>query len=660
MKLPTRLTEDEHLHVFWPAGPTQEDALERGLQVLASWPWPTRICRPGPSSSPPWLAARDAERATAMVSGLEDVQTGALLAARGGYGCMRLLDALPSMPCLREGASPPWLVGFSDVTALHAWAYTQGVISIHGPVVTSLGHPHTTHAERHALRQILAGGPPPMIPLGKSFPGSVTAPLLGGNLCLLAALRGTPWQLPEHPYLLLVEEVGESPYRVDRTLRTLLLHQGLRHCKAVIFGHLTACGDDPGGLLDHLASDLRAAGIPSLRGAPVGHQAPNLPFLHGATYRLEGQHLRCVHPGAATPQAYAVAGPPPTDRVQEVVHWIDEALEQNLGSAIALEMHTNGECALSVMRGHTALPGQGASVPLRADHAFDLASLTKPLCTSLLAGVAVETGRLTWESRLPASLHASEPTLHALLTHSSGLPAHLPFFEAVRAAQPADGSAPEQMRALLGAAEVDPKGVYSYSDVGFMLLGLWLEEVLQAPLDQAFSHHIAPFAPELHFLCAPSPHPEDYVATEWCPWRGRMLQGWVHDENAQAMGGVAGHAGLFGTARAVASLSQALLAHPPMLLGSALLETLWDPRHRAPGGSHVRGWDTPSGTQSSAGDHLDRARGVGHLGFTGTSVWLDPASRLSVVLLTNRVHPSREDTRIRALRHRIHTRLLGP
>ncbi|TVQ96319.1 MAG: hypothetical protein EA398_16170, partial [Deltaproteobacteria bacterium] len=141
------------------------------------------------------------------------------------------------------------------------------------------------------------------------------------------------------------------------------------------------------------------------------------------------------------------------------------------------------------------------------------------------------------------------------------------------------------------------------------------------------------------------------AATEWCSWRGATLQGVVHDENAQVLGGVAGHAGLFGTADAVARLVEGLAAGRAGP-GELAVADMWDLRHRV--GTHVLGWDTMSVPVSSAGTRMSAPHTVGHLGFTGTSVWLDRSRGLVVVLLTNRVHPSREDGRIRSLRPAVH------
>jgi CubicO group peptidase (beta-lactamase class C family) len=222
-----------------------------------------------------------------------------------------------------------------------------------------------------------------------------------------------------------------------------------------------------------------------------------------------------------------------------------------------------------------------------------------------------------------------------------------------------------------------------YSDPGYLLLGFWLERVFDAPLASLFQERIAANVPEadLRFLRAdprgvgdsnpritasgpqavpvrggaPTTHAV-YAATEYCPVRRRVLHGVVHDEHAQILGGSAGHAGLFGSARSVLALLDALRADD-RLLPADLRERMWDPRGTVDGGSFTAGWDTPSGLHSIDG-RVTRGATVGHLGFTGTSVWFDRRRDLRVVLLTNRVHPSRDDLRIRTLRPAVHDAIL--
>ena len=213
---------------------------------------------------------------------------------------------------------------------------------------------------------------------------------------------------------------------------------------------------------------------------------------------------------------------------------------------------------------------------------------------------------------------------------------------------------------------VAPGEQVCYSDLGFILLGEAVERLAGKPLDR-FCHEeiFAPLGLSSTFFvdlsrgsCRPRPASlHTLAATEDCPWRGRILCGEVHDDNAFAMGGVAGHAGLFSSAPDIHWFLRFLArgredAEPDFLPGAIVREFLEAERPLA-GQTHVLGWDTPSPRGSSSGRHFS-ARSVGHLGFTGASIWWDLEQDLHVVLLTNRVHPSRDNDAIRQFRPLVH------
>jgi CubicO group peptidase (beta-lactamase class C family) len=203
-----------------------------------------------------------------------------------------------------------------------------------------------------------------------------------------------------------------------------------------------------------------------------------------------------------------------------------------------------------------------------------------------------------------------------------------------------------------------------YSDLGFMLLGFVIERLSGMSLDRFVRERIyQPLAAHpLSFLPGGDALPssarasfKDIAPTEEDSWRGRLLCGEVHDENAAALGGVAGHAGLFGTADAILAVTGAWLQayhRRPALLDSALVREFTMRQDAVPGSTWALGWDTPS-APSSSGRYLSGAS-FGHLGYTGTSIWIDPVHNLEVVLLSNRVHPSRKNDKIRAFRPVIH------
>ena len=205
-----------------------------------------------------------------------------------------------------------------------------------------------------------------------------------------------------------------------------------------------------------------------------------------------------------------------------------------------------------------------------------------------------------------------------------------------------------------------------YSDLGFILLGLLLEKSAQIPLDQLYRKNIIEplnLAEKIFFMPSNSSVQTEktkMAATEDCPWRKKIMQGEVHDEHCWLMGGVAGHAGLFGTVGGVLSLCECLLdcwqeraSHPAFSNNLLRYALNW----KQPGESWRLGFDTPSSGRSSSGRYFS-PKSVGHLGFTGTSFWIDPEQNVIVVLLTNRVHPSRENIKIREFRPFFHDFLM--
>ena len=300
---------------------------------------------------------------------------------------------------------------------------------------------------------------------------------------------------------------------------------------------------------------------------------------------------------------------------------------------------------------------------LTADVVYDLASLTKALVTSLLIMRGIGSGIWAIEDplhkHLPALGARPEVTLRRTLAHAAGFAAHRPFFEQVidKGVAPADGR--ERILALAGAEPLayQPGTRSLYSDLGFILLGDLVERGLGGRLD-ALGERLL-FAP-LGLRAtgfAGSTAFSRLAPTARCPVRGRLLCGEVHALNAFAMGGVAGHAGLFANAADLLALSSALCAAwrdagpagGAPLVSAEVLRLFWQPAG-IPGSTWRLGWDGPAASGSLAGDRLSR-QAVGHLGFTGCSLWIDPGRETGIVVLTNFVHPTvRKDPRFRALR----------
>ncbi len=299
--------------------------------------------------------------------------------------------------------------------------------------------------------------------------------------------------------------------------------------------------------------------------------------------------------------------------------------------------------------------GGGPSVT--EDTIYDVASLTKPMSTVALAMKLVAEGKLDLDSEVatvnPAV--AGGITFAHLLGHSSGLPAHIEFFREV--------SGRQQLleRAALVAPTMPTGAQAVYSDIGYLLLGDAVERLSGDRLDRLFQRHIAQplgMTSSQFVDCSDGGrHPQlvRVAPTEVCTWRNTTVRGQVHDENAFAGGGICGHAGLFSTAGDVARFGRALVRSwagaPDAAFDRDTVATFLS-RSASPDASWRLGWDTPSSTPgvSLSGDRWPRQGAVGHLGFTGCSLWLHRDRCRYAVILTNRVHPTRDNQGIREVR----------
>ena len=330
------------------------------------------------------------------------------------------------------------------------------------------------------------------------------------------------------------------------------------------------------------------------------------------------------------------------------------------GGAIEIEM------AFGVTQ--TSPPAQGRPVTL--DTVYDLASVTKVVSTTAVLMRLVAMGTISLDQPAQRWLPefqvegAQAVTLKHLVGHASGLPAHIKFYEQLRSESSVVGdSQREALLRLVAATELayQPGTRTLYSDLGFILLGFALERATGKRLD-ALTHELItqPLTMQdtrfVDLTGTDRIDPKRVAPTEVCPYRG-LVVGEVHDDNAHAAGGVCGHAGLFSTAHDIATFAAALLSAAAGESG-----TLFDPEvvsrffsEKAAEDTTWRlGWDSPSPPPvvSHAGSRWPTT-GVGHLGFTGTSLWLDVDRHRFVALLTNRVHPSRERTGIRELRRAV-------
>lgn len=241
-----------------------------------------------------FLAGDDARRADELSRAMRDESVRAIVTARGGYGATRIASRLPWDDFAR---SPKWIVGFSDVTALHAYAYAAGVASIHAPNATGLGASNNVHLARNRGALLAALERPDD---ARSFGdlhaitrGEASGPLFGGNLALLCALAAADALVVPDEAIVLIEDVTERPYRVDRMLTSLLEGGHLANASAIVFGDFDQCDAGPDGVTVEavLAERTSRLGIPVYRGAPFGHAARNEAFTIGARGRIERSTL---------------------------------------------------------------------------------------------------------------------------------------------------------------------------------------------------------------------------------------------------------------------------------------------------------------------------------------------------------------------------------
>jgi len=331
---------------------------------------------------------------------------------------------------------------------------------------------------------------------------------------------------------------------------------------------------------------------------------------------------------------------------------------------------------------------------------FDIASITKPVCTATLIMMLVEEGLLKLTDNAYQWLAGARLPVHKLMTveefmnHTSGLPAWHPYFrELPLDLVGTDGGKRFVLDACYHEPPINEPGQKTlYSDIGYIFLGEIIEQAAGAPLDVLFSNRIArPLGlSDTFFMRAigaplsttkrrsfatadqhvPTPkygRPEDraqrktgerrrFAPTEDCPWRERVIHGEVHDQNAYALGGVAGHAGLFSTS---IDLHRFALEFTNCYKGKSkwlpkeMLHNFMNFKARKDSDLFVGGWNTPSLKNSASGRHFSRHT-IGHLGYTGCSIWIDLEKDFWVVLLTNRVHPTGTNEKIKAFRPQIH------
>jgi beta-N-acetylhexosaminidase len=376
----------------------------------------------------------------------------------------------------------------------------------------------------------------------------------------------------------------------------------------------------------------------------------------GMVRRGDGLHVD------ANPMTVKRAPASTSDRLKPACAMLDGALADGAFPGGVLAVGLNNRLAVHPFGTMT----RGAKAEcVSAETIYDVASLTKPIVTTTAATMLFEQGRLDLDAPVARYLpefavaSAGDPdaawrarvTVRMLLLHDSGLPAHREFFK------DAKGKKEIVARVMTEPLVCEPGTQIEYSDLGFVLLGEIIERLTGELLDEfarknifmPLGMNLSMFNPARSLLAKIAPTQNDTA------YRKRLLHGEVDDENAWAMGGVAGHAGLFSTAGDIAIFAQMMLnggiyAHRRLLARSTIEQ--FTKRHEIGNSAYALGWDVPT-EPSSSGVHFSRAS-YGHLGSTGTSLWIDPERKAFVILLTNRVHPTRANKKIKQVRPAIH------
>ncbi len=293
---PAPLRPGDRVAVIAPASAFDRAAFEAGLALISSRYRAEHGA--GVFERHRYLAGSDARRLTELTAALTDPEIRAVFCARGGYGATRLLARLA--PGNVPGPAKP-LIGFSDITALHLWLQAAGRVSIHGPVLTQLPRLAQSAAERLFALLESAAPAPPLHGTLTHVGGLAEGPLIGGNLSVLTRLIGTPFMPDLEGAILLLEDQGERPYRIDRMWTHLELAGVFKRIRGIVLGSFTACEekDGPWSSAEVLRELALAAGLPCAAGFPIGHGDLNEAVPLGVRGRLDADACRLAFLEAA-------------------------------------------------------------------------------------------------------------------------------------------------------------------------------------------------------------------------------------------------------------------------------------------------------------------------------------------------------------------------
>ena len=282
MSRPAALRQGDGVAVVAPSSPFDRDRFERGVRALQDMGFEPRFGEGIHARHAGYLAGPDMRRLDELLRALRDPSARALVLARGGYGLLRIATGIP-----RELVTKP-VVGYSDATVLHELWWRAGVPSVHGPMCTQLGEEESAAAR---LRALLYGETPEPLRWSPRTvrEGRAEGPLRGGNLAVLASLCGTPLQPSFRGAIVMLEDLNEPAYRLDRLCTQLLLAGAFAGAVAFVVGDLAAPGEDNDGRDEAVAERLSTVGVPIVLGAPFGHADRNQPVALGVPHVVDAE-----------------------------------------------------------------------------------------------------------------------------------------------------------------------------------------------------------------------------------------------------------------------------------------------------------------------------------------------------------------------------------
>ncbi len=285
---PRTLKANDFIGIAASAGKIKKDSLDTAVSILKLWGLQVKISKHIFSEAHGYFSGTDEERLEDFQQLLDDQKISAIICARGGYGTTRIIDQLDFSNYLKN---PKWIVGFSDITALHIKLHQLGIESIHS--VMPIQFPKPEHKDSvESLRKVLFGEPVQIeAKVSESNRlGSATGQVVGGNLTLLVDSLGTATEVDTTNTILIIEEVGEYKYKLDRMLTHLKRATKLDHLAGLIIGHMTDITDADGSFRQSVEAivldKVKEFKYPVAFNFPIGHEAPNIAWRHGATGTL--------------------------------------------------------------------------------------------------------------------------------------------------------------------------------------------------------------------------------------------------------------------------------------------------------------------------------------------------------------------------------------